>query len=105
MYAIRPSKDGFRFVNRFKKGIFSFGLCGGMVLTVLDYKLANLPIPKVDQAPRSGKLFRYLVRRQLDSFGIGFNQVVKFARYMALPDEEVDQRSKQEMQVVFDSLR
>jgi hypothetical protein len=48
------------------------GLCGGMVFAALDLWFAGLPAPRVLEAPAEGSAaFRYVVRRQLDSFELG----------------------------------
>ena len=48
------------------------GLCGGMAFAALDLWFAGLPAPRVLEAPAEGSpAFRYLVRRQLDSFELG----------------------------------
>ena len=100
--AFRPPEHGFRFINRFP-GYFLpisvpaipdipsvrnyYGLCGGMVAAAYDLLLAGRPVPPGDKAPRrAGKLHRYLYRRQIDSLGAFGTQVVRFARWMALPD-------------------
>ena len=78
-----PSSSGFKFGNSFphvplKKikvlgqqipiGNASYGLCGGMILAVMDYFEANIPIPSNPTAPSSGPLFGYIVNRQIESF-------------------------------------
>jgi len=48
------------------------GLCGGMAFAALDLWFAGVPAPRVLEAPAEGSAeFRYLVRRQLDSFELG----------------------------------
>ena len=49
-------------------GDASNGLCGGMVFAVRDYLEAGRPVPADSEAPSSGPLFDYLVRRLFDSF-------------------------------------
>lgn len=80
----RPSKHGFHFVNRFEPGptarfgLFdprmiamgspSFGLCGGMALTVRDmYERQIDPPPDRDVPANGSRPFRALVRRQVQS--------------------------------------
>jgi hypothetical protein len=92
--ATRPpfsaSANGFAFANRWPHvpplrfrlggpvpielaiGDAANGLCGGMALAAVDLWLAGLrptadPLPPVEDTPA----FRYLVRRQLDSFELG----------------------------------
>jgi hypothetical protein len=97
-----PTRDGLKFVNRFRGYFIPFsvpsipdlpsdtnvyGLCGGMVATSLDFLLAGRPIPPDTQVPkRNSPLHKYIVRRQNDSLGAFGAQVVRFARWMALPD-------------------
>ena len=81
--AFLPSSSGFKFGNSFphvplKKikvlgqqipiGNASYGLCGGMILAVMDYFEANMSIPSNPTAPFSGPLFEYIVNRQIESF-------------------------------------
>jgi hypothetical protein len=48
------------------------GLCGGMAFAALDLWFAGVPAPRLLEAPAEGSPeFRYLVRRQLDSFELG----------------------------------
>jgi len=80
----RPSQHGFRFANRFEPGstarlgLFdprliamgnpSFGLCGGMALTVRDMYEKQVDPPPDRQVPANGsRRFRALVRRQVQS--------------------------------------
>jgi hypothetical protein len=98
----RPSEHGFGFVNRFP-GYFLpisvpaipdipsvrayYGLCGGMIAAAYDLLLAERPVPPGEKTPpRAGPLHQYLYRRQIDSLGSFGAQVVRFARWMALPD-------------------
>lgn len=84
-----PSRDGFRFRNHWdnapytlpplrgtlldqKYGNADDGLCGGMVLTALDYFVAGQEIPSMDAAPAGEQdpLFRHLVDRLFDTFSV-----------------------------------
>jgi len=48
------------------------GLCGGMAFAALDLWFAGVPAPRQAEPPVEGTPeFRYLVRRQLDSFELG----------------------------------
>ncbi len=101
--AFLPSQHGFKFVNRFKGYFIPFsvpaipdipsvtniyGLCGGMVASAYDFLLAGREIPAGDKAPkRASPLHQYIYRRQNDSFGPLGDQIVRFARWMALPDD------------------
>ncbi len=97
-----PSLNGFQFDNRFVgyplpftlpalpglnnvSGIY--GLCGGMSSAVYDFMLAGRKIPQTPQVPAQGDdLQRYLFKRQMDSFGILGESVLKFAEWMVIPD-------------------
>ena len=104
------SRDGLKFVNRFRGYFIPFsvpsipdlpsdtaiyGLCGGMVATSLDFLLAGRPIPPDAQVPkRASSLHQYMYRRQNDSLGAFGAQVVRFARWMALPDDSTQGTQK-----------
>ncbi len=86
----RPAEHGFRFANRFLwpragqgrgwtlaravlrllgMNTTALGLCGGMCLAALDLYHLGRPVPKRDAPPSAGDaLFRYLLRRQIDSY-------------------------------------
>lgn len=115
-----PSKHGFQFVNRFPGYWLPFsvptvpdipsvsniyGLCGGMSATSFDYALAGLPIPRRRRRPgRVTPLHMYLHRRQVDSLGALGKQVVRFVRWMALPDEAVQLRTAEEVKTLRANL-
>ncbi len=103
-----PAENGFQFVNRFPGYWLPFsiptipdipsvsniyGLCGGMSATSLDFLMAGMPIPQRRRRPgRITPLHQFLHRRQVDSLTMG-KQVVRFIRWMALPDEAVQLRT------------
>ena len=67
-------------------GDASNGLCGGMVLAVRDLFEAGRTPPGQDQPPAPGSpLFRYLVRRLIDSWDVPFG-VFRYLRWMVTPD-------------------
>jgi hypothetical protein len=86
----RPSVNGFGFANRWPHvpplrvrvggpvplelaiGDAANGLCGGMAFAALDLWFAGIAVPPETGPPLEGSpAFRYLVRRQLDSFELG----------------------------------
>jgi hypothetical protein len=98
----RPSIAGFHFPNRWPSapalelglrvpgpapigltltvGDTASGLCGGMSLAALDLWLAGETPPPDTAPPAPGSpLFRHIVRRQVDSLGLGL-VVVRFYR-------------------------
>lgn len=81
-----PDKNGFRFANYFaaklpfvSKFDSTYGLCGGMVKAAADFFEHNLTLPDVANVPKPGSaLYRYLLKRQFQSFGTGYFYLVKF---------------------------
>lgn len=86
----RASINGFGFANRWPHvpplrvrvggpvpvelavGDAANGLCGGMAFAALDLWFAGIPAPPDTEPPVDGSpAFRYVVRRQLDSFELG----------------------------------
>ncbi|MCP5095836.1 MAG: hypothetical protein GY943_09805, partial [Chloroflexi bacterium] len=108
-----PTEHGFQFVNRFPGYWLPFsvptipdipsvsniyGLCGGMSATSYDFALAGMKIPTRKRRPgRITPLHQYLHRRQVDSLGMLGKQVVRFIRWMGLPDEAVQLRTAEEV--------
>lgn len=98
-----PTLHGYHFINLFKGAALPFsipeipglirisgtyGLCGGMAATAYDHYLYGREIPTRTGVPRSGTaLQRYLYRRQMDSFGTLGEYILKFARWMKMPDD------------------
>lgn len=110
----RPSVHGFGFLNRFPglpvpvhlpilpsgEKLF-YGLCGGMCFAALDLLESSRPLPALTDPPaRSTRLYRYLVRRQLDSFGRWGRYIPKYVRWMFLPDAEVQRRTLIEYETI-----
>jgi hypothetical protein len=59
-----------------------------MVAAALDFLLAGRPAPQELEPPgQKSRLHRYLYRRQVDSLGAFGRQIVRFARWMLLPDD------------------
>ncbi len=71
-----PARHGFAFANRFvwacapRRWRWAYGLCGGMCFAALDYWHAGQFIPTEGQPPARGRLWRWLVRRQLASWAL-----------------------------------
>jgi hypothetical protein len=99
-----PSKNGFRFVNSFPHepaltvrvpvygaieiGDASNGLCGGMTYAVRDFFEAKLPPPADSGPPAEGSpLFRYIVRRLIDSWDLP-DGVLRYFVWMSTPDAD-----------------
>lgn len=115
-----PAINGLQFTNRFPGYWLPFsvptipdipsvsniyGLCGGMCATSLDFALTGLPIPPRKRIPgRITPLHQYLHRRQVDSLGNLGTQVVRFVRWMTLPDEAVQLRTTEEVQSIKERL-
>ena len=70
-------------------GDASNGLCGGMVFAARDHFEAGRPPPPDTEAPGSGPLFDYLVRRLFDSFNLPTGPI-EYLKLMnpRLPDGE-----------------
>jgi hypothetical protein len=103
-----PSRDGFDFTNSFKPfnpmislpswlGIKpipgSYGLCGGMSAAAYDFRLAKLShakppdIRQYHDVPKTAtSLHRYLIRRSLDTFGLGGAYANRVGDWTLLPD-------------------
>ncbi len=98
-----PSTCGLRFTNswpdepdivlnlgpmgKVKIGSASKGLCGGMVFTVLDVYSAGLAPLQDSRPPRGSPLFKYIVRRLIDSWHLPFG-VLTYYQWMILPDDD-----------------
>jgi hypothetical protein len=94
-----PSRNGFAFANSWPPaaaieiptplgtlgiGNVAGGLCGGMVFAALDYWHAGIS-PPVDQPAPGSALYRYLVRRLIESWHIP-QGVARYFEWMGLPD-------------------
>jgi hypothetical protein len=76
-----PASHGYHFANNFENHPFkplpitTEGLCGGMVMSALDYWRSGIPIPNhtpedfggTDVPPEGTKLQKYIFNRQVDS--------------------------------------
>jgi hypothetical protein len=98
-----PSRDGFAFRNTWPSvaavsiptpfgaigiGNSARGLCGGMVFAALDYWHASVP-PPVRQPPPGSPLYRFIVRRLVDSWHVPAG-VAEYYQWMNLPDADTD---------------
>lgn len=99
-----PSSSGFYFANRFPgapipftdvgHGRSAYGLCGGMCFAALDYLYAGQPLPRFSAVPeKNTRFWRYLYKRQIDSFGPGMWLVLKYALWTVLPRVTVHRRT------------
>lgn len=102
----RPSRHGFRFVNRFEGSPLpgplrdsplaagrpvpnTFGLCGGMSLLAADYYHAGLTPPSDAAPPAQGTpLHEQIFTRQVESLGDAGVMVLAFREWMRLPDDD-----------------
>jgi hypothetical protein len=107
----RPSRHGFRFVNRFEGSPLpgplrdsplasgrpvpnTFGLCGGMSLLAADYFLAGLTPPQDTAPPAQGTpLHEQIFTRQVESLGDAGVMVLAFREWMHLPDDDTSARA------------
>jgi hypothetical protein len=97
------SLHGFRFLNSFSgyplpftvpqlpfvpPVASSYGLCGGMSAAAADFFYAGRSLPQQERVPdRRAALYRYLYRRQLDSFTPLGEPVLRFQRWMDMPED------------------
>ncbi|MBK8901735.1 MAG: hypothetical protein IPM53_11165 [Anaerolineaceae bacterium] len=114
-----PATHGFQYTNRYPGYWIPFsvqsvpdipsvsntyGLCGGMCATAMDFLLAGRPIPQRRRRPgRITPLHRYIHTRQVDSLTAG-TQVVRFVRWMSLPDTAVHLRTAEELKILRQNL-
>ena len=78
-------------LDRLRLDRIVYGLCGGMCFAALDYRHHEQARPGRADMPRGSNdrdLFRYLIKRQLDSLG-GFT-LLKLFRWMTMEDVDVE---------------
>lgn len=94
----RPSEHGFRFVNNFPGYVFE-AVCGGMSFTAADHYYLGKQMPQASDIPgKDSPLYKYLLRRQITSFGpLGFYGV-KCMQWMRCDNEDVWERTHGEFQ-------
>ncbi len=120
-----PSQHGFQFSNgfigyplpkfikqiprissRLNSSDVLHGLCGGMCFASQDFFLANRTIPMLNEAPRPRDLlYQYLFERQNDSYGFFNQNIVKFAQWMLLSEEELQRRTILELEKLLTQLK
>jgi hypothetical protein len=100
---IDPVNHGFAFRNSFPGYALPFrlpnfpgirevdsihGLCGGISAAIYDFYLCGRSVPKTDKVPEKGtSLYRYLYKRQMQTYGMIGETVMKFGEWMLLPDD------------------
>lgn len=115
--AIDPAVHGFAFPNSFPGYPLPFrlpnlpgikevgsihGLCGGVSAAIYDFYLCGRPISEIKDVPPKGTpLYRYLYKRQMQTYGLFGETVIKFAEWMLLPDDGPDSIRQR----TFQSLR
>jgi hypothetical protein len=103
---IDPLKHAFAFPNRFPGYALPFrlpnfpgikevdsihGLCGGIAAAIYDFYLCSRPIPDKNEIPQKGTpLYRYLYKRQMQTYGMIGETVIKFGEWMLLPNEGIN---------------
>lgn len=86
-------------LNRFQD---SHGLCGGMCFATYDYFIAGKEIPLDANIPQPGSpLYRYLMQRQLDTYGANWHHILKFAQWTVLSDSTLRRLTAEELQKVI----
>lgn len=114
-----PSRHGFRFANRWAPGPARLwdlglvhlgignpgrGLCGGMVFAVRDRFELGQEAPAEGAPPAAGSpLFRTIVDRQFDSFGVLWSVPLRFWLASALYDER--RRHRETVSVAWPRIR
>jgi hypothetical protein len=105
----RPSAHGFAFTNAWPSqpavrirsiaiGDAANGLCGGMVFAALDYWRAGRP-PPIEQPAGGQPLFRFLVRRLIDSWHLPATGV-RYYRWMLRGDADVAARTRRQIEAI-----
>jgi hypothetical protein len=64
------------------------GLCGGLSAAVYDFYLCGRPVPETTVIPVKGTpLYRYLYKRQSQTYGTIGETILKFAEWMLMSDD------------------
>jgi hypothetical protein len=122
-----PSENGLKFPNRFLSLPFPkficrllvlsrvldakhdstvmHGLCGGICFVALDYFYATKIIPHLDTAPTPGtRFYKYLLKRQNDTYGRFYFHVFRFVHYSCLSDRILCQKNLLEFKKIANLL-
>lgn len=113
-----PSHNGLKFTNRFPgtplpqmldkffdTSKSAYGLCGGMCFTVIDFAKSRKQPPTVADVPgEQSKLFDYLKKRQIASFGLLDAVVLRFIYWMSLTDEKAQEETLDEWRKIRKQL-
>jgi hypothetical protein len=84
------------------------GLCGGISAAIYDFYLSGRAVPDTKEIPQKGTpLYRYLYKRQTQTYGMIGEIVMKFGEWMLMPDEgpySIHHRTFQSLQVIKNEL-
>jgi len=84
------------------------GLCGGVSAAIYDFYLCGRTIPETREVPVKGTpLYRYLHKRQMQTYGVIGETVIKFAEWMLLPDQgpnSIQNRTYQSLKTIISDL-
>lgn len=96
----RPSEHGFRFKNNFPGYVFE-AVCGGMSFAAADLYYLGREMPQTSDIPgKDSPLYKYLLRRQITSFGPLGLYGAKCVQWMRFDNEDVWKRTHDEFQDV-----
>jgi hypothetical protein len=101
-----PRKHAFSFPNSFQGYPLPFrmpafpgirevesihGLCGGVSAAIYDYYLCGRSVPSTRGIPEKGTpLYKYLYKRQMQTYGSLGETIMKFCEWMLLPDQGIN---------------
>jgi hypothetical protein len=95
----------YRWIHRlfFRKS--SYGLCGGMCFTALDYFHAKQSLPTLTSPPAVGSLLHsHLFQRQNNTYGFLGRVVAKFGLWSFLSDAQLQRKTSKEFSKIQRSL-
>jgi hypothetical protein len=97
-----PNFPGIREVNSVH------GLCGGISAAIYDFYLCGRAVPDTKDIPQKGTpLYKYLYKRQTQTYGMIGETVMKFGEWMLMADEgpnSIQHRTFQSLQVIKNEL-